>query len=36
MELKKDFDDNIDKWVNKKLFQKNLDTKIWEPTFEIK
>ena len=33
---KKDFDDNIDKWVNKKLFQKNLDTKIWKPTFEIK
>ena len=33
---KKDFNENVDKWVNKKLFQKNLDTKIWEPRFEIK
>ncbi len=32
---KKDFDENIDKWVNKKLFKKNSTTKLWEPNFEI-
>ena len=32
---RKDFDDNIDKWVNKKLFQKNSNTKIWEPKFKV-
>ena len=33
---KKDFDENIDKWVNKKLKKKNNITKLWEPNFEIK
>ena len=33
---KKDFDNNIDKWVNKKLFKKNSNTNLWDPKFEIK
>ncbi len=33
---KKEFDNNIDKWVNKKLFEKNSNTNLWDPKFEIK